>query len=147
MKSLLFFWCLTAAGHQAWSQYHKSPPRQWDRYPPEAQLPGFHLHKSELVQMDDDPQMEEVLLFSRNNGHYPYFDLFKNYYVIIDYYTKEIAYRSDVIISTRRDLNLEDRNADGKAELYRSYFLDGKFTVDEHGNNLKVTWVYDTISF
>ena len=27
--------------------------------------------------MDDDTAMEEVMLFGRDNGHYPTFDLFK----------------------------------------------------------------------
>ena len=42
--------------------------------------------------MDDDAAMEEVMLFGRDNGHYPTFDLFKFYYVIVDNYTKEIQY-------------------------------------------------------
>lgn len=97
--------------------------------------------------MDNDRSLEEVMLFSAHNGHYPYFDLFKNYYVIIDYYTKEIKYMSDIVVSTQRDLTLEDRNNDGKYELYRTYFRDGEFSVDEHGNNLKTTWVYDCIEW
>lgn len=139
--SLMVLGSFTAAR----AQYRTSTPRTWEKYPPEAQQPGFGLHASQVVQMDDDPSLEEVMLFSAHNGHYPYFDLFKNYYVVIDYYTKEIKYKSDVVVSTQRELLLEDRNNDGKYELYRSYFRDGKFTVDEHGNNLKTTWVYDCI--
>lgn len=136
---------LMACFAQAWSQYQAGTPRKWDKYPPEVQQRGFGPHASQLVQMDDDPALEEVILFSAHNGHYPYFDLFKNYYVIVDYYTKEVKYKSDIVISTERDLILEDRNNDGKYELYRTYFQDGKFTVDEFGNNLKVTWMYDCI--
>lgn len=47
--------------------------------------------------------------------------------------------------TTERSLLLEDRNNDGKFELYRHYFKDGNFTVDEAGNNLSVAWVYDCI--
>lgn len=122
-------------------------PRSWDRYPPEAREAGFGFHSSRTVQMDDSPALEEVILFSAHNGHYPYFDLFRNYYVIIDYYTKEIKYTSDIVISTEREIILEDRNNDGKFELYRSYFEDGKFTVDEFGNNLNTKWVHDCIEW
>ncbi|MDR1343722.1 MAG: hypothetical protein LBJ39_00045 [Tannerellaceae bacterium] len=140
---LLFMIC-TANG---WSQYHIGEVRLWDKYPPEVQERGFGVHKSQLIQMDNDPQLEEVFLFSSDNGHYPYFDIFKIYYVIVDYHTKEVKYKSDVILSTERTLALEDRNNDEKFELYRRYFRNGSFTVDEEGNNLSVTWVYDCISF
>ncbi|MDR1369590.1 MAG: hypothetical protein LBJ72_05620 [Dysgonamonadaceae bacterium] len=147
MKKIGFLLLLTLCFGEAWAQYRTSDVRPWDKYPPEAQLRGFGVNKSQLVQMDDDPQLEEVFLFSSDNGHYPYFDLFKIYYVIVDYYTKEVKYRSDVVISTERNLLLEDRNNDGKFELYRRYFKDGKFTVDKDGNNLSVKWVYDSILF
>ncbi|MDR2919323.1 MAG: hypothetical protein LBV72_08170 [Tannerella sp.] len=148
MKHILIALLLLTVTLQSWSQQYKvSAQRTWDKYPPEAQERGFGLYASQLVQMDDDPQQEEVMLFSAHNGHYPYFDLFKNYYVIIDNYTKTIKYKSDIVISTQRDILLEDRNNDGIFELYRSYFLDGKFSVDEFGNNLKTTWVYDCIEW
>lgn len=147
MKKVIFLLLLIFCFYEASSQLKVGEARTWDRYPPEVQLRGFGLNKFQLVQMDDDPQLEEVLLFSSDNGHYPYFDLFKVYYVIVDYYTKKVKYQSDIVISTRRDLILEDRNNDGKFELYRSYFRDGKFTTDVNGNNLSVTWVYDYISY
>ena len=130
-----------------WSQYHISETRTWDDYPPKVQKPGFGLHKSQKVQMDDNPPLEVVLLFSSNNGHYPYFDLFKNYYVIIDNYSKDVKYVSNVTISNERELQLEDRNNDGKFELYRKYFKDDEFMVDKDGNNLKVIWNYNSIQF
>jgi chitinase len=97
--------------------------------------------------MDDDPQLEEVFLFSADNGHYPYFDVFRTYYIIVGYHTKEVKYRSDITFTTERKLVAEDRNNDGKYELYRHYFREGRFTVDEEGNHLSATWVYDSISF
>jgi len=97
--------------------------------------------------MDDSPALQDVLLFSSDNGHYPYFDLFKIYYVVIDNYSKEIKYTSDIVISTERDLILEDRNKDGKFELYRKYFRDGKFSVDNEGNKLSVEWIYECIEW
>lgn len=147
MKKICLLILLLGCFVNGWSQYRVSEQRTWDRFPPEAQQRGFGLHASQIVQMDDDAAPEEVLLFSAHNGHYPYFDLFRNYYVIIDYYTKEIKFKSDVTISTKREILLEDRNNDGKFELYRSYFKDGKFSVDEEGNKLRTTWVYDTIEF
>ncbi len=131
-----------------WGQFATtSLPRIWDQYPPEIQKSGFGLHASKLAQMDSDTALEEVLLFSAHNGHYPYFDLFKNYYVILDHYSKEVQYTSSVTISTEREIQLEDRDADGRYELYRAYFKDNVFTVDEEGNHLGVTWFYDSIEF
>jgi chitinase len=147
MKRILFLALLLGCFTQAWSQYQASEARTWDRYPPEAQVRGLGVYKSQLVQMDDDPALEEVFLFAADNGHYPYFDLFKVCYVIVDYYTKELKYKSEVFISNKRELVLEDRNNDGIYELYRSYFQDGKFSVDANGNNLSVRWVYDRVEW
>jgi chitinase len=127
------------------AQFQTSAPHLWEKYPPEVQQRGFGLNQSQLVQMDDDAQLEEVFLFSADNGHYPYFDLFRIYYVIVGNYTKEIKYQSEILRTTERSLLLEDRNNDGKYELYRRYFKDGAFTVDSAGNNLQVTWVYDYV--
>ena len=99
----------------------------WDRIPPQAQKDGFWFQQSVLANMDDDAAMEEVMLFGRDNGHYPTFDLFKFYYVIVDNYTKEIQYILD--------------------EIYIDYFKDGKFTVDERGYNLRTTRCYDRIEW
>lgn len=131
----------------AWPQYQTSQAHTWESYPPEVQKPGFGLHQSQLVQMDDHSGLEEVLLFSAHNGHYPYFDIFKNYIVIMDNYSKEVKFISDVTLSVKRDILVEDRNEDGKFEIYRSYFQDGKFTVDQYGNKLAVTWAYDRIEW
>ena len=147
MKKIIFLFILAGFAINGMAQYQASVPRTWSRYPAEVQKQGFGLFTSQLVQMDDSPELEEVLLFSADNGHYPYFDIFRYYFVIIDNYTKETKYISDVIFSTERTLLLEDRNNDGKYELYRQYFQDGKFTVDEHGNNLSVVWLYDSIEW
>ncbi len=148
MKRKLFFGLfLIGFWLNAYAQFRVTTERTWDKFPPEAQERGFGFHSSQLVQMDDDPALEEVILFSAHNGHYPYFDLFKNYYVIVDNYSKEVKYKSDITVSTRRELILEDRNRDGKYELYRSYFKEGDFTVDEFGNNLKTSWKFDRIEW
>ena len=147
MKKLLFIFFLTGLIIHGWAQYQVSIPRTWNKYPVEVQKRGFGLYMSQLAQMDDDPAQEEILLFSADYGHYPYFDLFRYYYVIIDNYSKETKYISDIIVSTERILVLEDRNNDGKYELYRRYFQNGQFTVDEHGNNLSVVWIYDRIEW
>jgi chitinase len=97
--------------------------------------------------MDDDPSLERVFLFSSDNGHYPYFDIFRLYYAIVDNYSGEVQYISDVVRSTARELMVEDRNADGRSELYRRYFANGEFSVDEKGDNLKVEWMHDTIEW
>ena len=69
----------------------------WDNIPPQVQKPGFSFQQSVFANMDGDDALEEVMLFGRDNGHYPTFDLFKAYYAIVDNYTKEIQYISDEI--------------------------------------------------
>ena len=113
-----------------------------------AQLAGLETLPVIVRNMDDDAAMEEVMLFGRDNGHYPTFDLFKFYYVIVDNYTKEIQYISDEIyVTDKYALTVEDRNNDGISELYIDYFKDGKFTVDERGYNLRTTRCYDRIEW
>ena len=125
-----------------------SPSRGLGPDSPQAQKDGFWFQQSVLANMDDDAAMEEVMLFGRDNGHYPTFDLFKFYYVIVDNYTKEIQYISDEIyVTDKYALTVEDRNNDGISELYIDYFKDGKFTVDERGYNLRTTRCYDRIEW
>ncbi len=147
MKVFICLFFMIGIGINVQAQFEISSSRLWENYPPEIQKPGFWLFQTDTVQMDDDAAFEEVLLFSSDNGHYPYFDLFKRYYVILDNYSKTIQYSSEITISTKRDLKLEDRNKDGKFELYLSYFKNGDFSVDKKGNNLSVEWVYDTIEW
>ena len=72
----------------------------WDNIPPQVQKPGFSFQQSVFANMDGDDALEEVMLFGRDNGHYPTFDLFKAYYAIVDNYTKEVQYISDEIYVT-----------------------------------------------
>lgn len=111
----------------------------------EVTRPGFWMQKTVSAQMDGDPALERVMLFSRDNGHYPLFDLFKNYYAIIDEASGEVQYLSDVVLSTGRDLTVEDSDGDGLAELHTRYIEGGNFTVDERGNDFRAKWVYDVI--
>ena len=121
---LLLFVCMGAHAQFRVTAHQEG----WDRIPPPAQ--------------------KEVMLFGRDNGHYPTFDLFKFYYVIVDNYTKEIQYISDEIyVTDKYALTVEDRNNDGISELYIDYFKDGKFTVDERGYNLRTTRCYDRIEW
>ena len=99
----------------------------WDNIPPQVQKPGFSFQQSVLANMDGDDALEEVMLFGRDNGHYPTFDLFKAYYAIVDNYTKEIQYISD--------------------EIYVTDKYNGKFSVDEQGYNLRTTRCYDRIEW
>ena len=120
----------------------------WNNIPPEVIKKGFFFQKSILAQMDNDPALEEVMLFGRDNGHYPTFDLFKFYYAIVDNYSKKVKYVSpDIYITDTYELIVEDRNNDGISELYICYFKDGKFTTDENGYNLQTTRCYDRIEW
>lgn len=120
----------------------------WDNVPPEAKKDGFWLQRTLLANMDDDPALEEVMLFGRDNGHYPTFDLFKFYYAIVDNYTKEVQYISEQIyVTDKYSLKVEDRDNNGISELYIEYFKDGKFSVDERGYNLRAIRCYDRIEW
>jgi len=132
---------------RAHAQYQTTEARHWDNYPPSAVKSGYWFNQSKVVPMDDSGEDVEVILFSKDAGHYPYFDLFRSYYAIVGYYSKEVKYISTEFLSDKRELVLEDRNKDGRYELYRRYLKDGKFTVDENGNNLRGQWVYDRIEF
>ena len=146
-KQILYLVLFLLLAKTSQGQFITTEPTGWDRFPPEAQKPGFGLHKSLRVQMDDSAELEDVLLFTADNGHYPYFDIFKCYYVIIGYYSKEIKHVSDITVSDQRELLLEDRNNDGKYELYRRYMKDGQFSVDKNGNNLKTKWQFDRVEW
>ncbi|MGJ1536291.1 hypothetical protein ACR784_14830 [Sphingobacterium multivorum] len=141
---LFAFLCLTKASH---AQYQTSEARTWDAFPSSVVKPGYGFNQSKVVAMEDGDEDVEVILFAKDAGHYPYFDLFRSYYVIIGYYSKEVKYTSSEVLSDKRELILEDRNKDGRFELYRRYLKDGKFTVDENGDNLRGQWVYDRIEF
>jgi chitinase len=118
---------------------------QTTEIPPSVQQSGFWLQNSTLAQMDNDPALERVMLFSRDNGHYPDFDLFRNYYAIVDDHTGEVQYTSGEVLSTARELIVEDRNGDGLAELHMRYITGDNFTVDARGYNLTSQWTYDAI--
>lgn len=147
MKRLLFLSVFLFANVYAIAQFKVSPARSWNRFPPEVQKSGFGMTTSQVLQMDDTKEEEEVFLFTADNGHYPYFDIFKSYYVIIGYYSKEVKHISEITLSTSKELVLEDRNKDGIYELYRRYMKDGKFTVDENGDKLQANWVFDKVEW
>lgn len=149
MKKLFYLFLLLCFCTETWAQFTVSDFREgWDNIPPQVQKRGFVLQKSVLVQMDDDSALEEVMLFGRDLGHYPTFDLFEIYYAIVDNYTKEVEYlQNGVFITDSFDLTVEDRNNDGIFELYRKYFKDNKYSTDERGYNLKVTRCCDKVEW
>lgn len=135
--------CLSLA---ASAQYAVTAHQEgWEETPPEAVRQGFSLQKRLLADMDTEPGMEEILVFGHDNGHYPTFDLFKVYYAIVDHYTKQVKYLSDIYVNDTYYARVEDRNADGLCELYIAYFKDGRFSVDERGYNLQTVRCYDRI--
>ncbi len=112
-------------------------------HPAEAGRRGFWAHKMELAQMDSDEAPERVILFAADNGHYPEFDIFKQYYAVVDDATGQVQHLSDVVLSTKRDIVLEEAGAVKK--LVMEHFEDGKFEVDEKGENLKTKWARKVI--
>lgn len=149
MKKLFYLLLILGYSLSSHAQFSVTAHQEgWDKIPPQAQKKGFSFQQSVLANMDGDDALEEVMLFGRDNGHYPTFDLFKAYYVIVDNYTKEVQYISDEIyVTDKYNLLVEDRNNDGISELYISYFKDGKFSVDERGYNLKAVHCYDRIEW
>ncbi len=145
--STVLFLFLLAAGAEA--QFRVTAHQVgWDNIPPEAVREGFWLQKSIIAQMDDDPQLEEVMMFGRDNGHWPEFDLFKVYYVIVGTYSKEIKYISPVeYVTDEYKMLVEDRDKNGVCELYISYIKDGSFSVDERGYGKKAVYCFDRIEF
>lgn len=149
MKKLFYLLLLLGYSLSSQAQFTVTAHQEgWDKIPPQAQKKGFSFQQSVLANMDGDDTLEEVMLFGKDNGHYPTFDLFKAYYVIVDNYTKEVQYISDEIyVTDKYNLLVEDRNNDGISELYISYFKDGKFSVDEQGYNLQAVRCYDRIEW
>lgn len=149
MKKLITLLLASACALGAQAQFSVTAHQEgWNNIPPQAQKPGFSFQQSILANMDGDAALEEVMLFGRDNGHYPTFDLFKAYYAIVDNYTKEVQYISDEIyVIDKYNLLVEDRNNDGISELYISYFKDGKFSTDEQGYNLRTVRCYDRIEW
>lgn len=147
-KLICTTWALLCLSVTASAQFTVTAHQEgWEDTPPEAVRKGFYLQKTILADMDAQPGMEEVLVFGHDNGHYPTFDLFKVYYAIVDHYSKEVKYMSDVYVNDTYYVKVEDRNADGLSEVYISYFKDGEFSVDKRGYNLKTTRCYDRIEY
>lgn len=148
MKKVFYLLLLLGYGLNLQAQFSVTAHQEgWNNIPPQAQKRGYYMQQSVRVQMDNEAALEEVMLFGHDNGHYPTFDLFKAYYAIVDYYTKEVKYISDELVVDHYELIVEDRNNDGISELYISYFKDGKFSVDERGYNLRTVRCYDRIEW
>lgn len=115
--------------------------------PAEAVRSGYSPQKTILAQMDDDSQLEAVILFGHDNGHYPEFDLFKAYYAIVGNYDKKLKYISDEIVTEKYNMTVEDRDNDGICELYYTYIKDGSFKTDSEGYHMEASYSTDRIEF
>jgi len=107
---------------------------------------GYGLQKSAFVQMDSDPQSEHVFLFGHDNGHWPEFDLFKSYIAVVDTKTGEVEYMSDEFVTDKYNVNLDDRDSDGLAEMYYYYIDMNSFTTDADGYHPAWNYKYERIS-
>lgn len=146
MKKMLIVCGLSLLCAAAGAQFRVTAHQEgWEKYPPEVVRRGYGPQKSVLAQMDDDPQLEEVVLFGHDNGHWPEFDLFKAYYAIVDTYTREVEFISDEYVTDVYNLSVEDRNMDGRSELYYYYIKEGSFGVDERGYNKRSVYCYDRV--
>lgn len=107
---------------------------------------GYVLQKSVFAQMDSDPQSEHVFLFGHDNGHWPEFDLFKSYVAVVDTKTGEVEYLSDEFVTDKYNVTLDDRDADGLAEMYYYYIDMDSFTADADGYHPAWNYKYERIS-
>lgn len=146
MKRYIYTLLTLSVAIHATAQFRVTAHQEgWEETPPQAVREGFYLQKRMLAQMDNETGQEEILVFGHDNGHYPTFDLFKVYYVIVDHYSKNVKYLSSVYVNDSYYIRVEDRNDDGRSELYISYFKNGHFSTDEHGYDLQATRCYDRI--
>lgn len=147
MKTKLFllaaflFSCISASAQFGVTEHREG----WDEIPAAAMRGGYYFQWSELAQMDADGQYEDVLLIGKDNGHWPEFDLFKFYVVIVGHYDKKIKYMSDEMVTDKYNLLVEDRDNDGMCEVYVSYIKDGSFKVDERGYHMQAVRCFDRI--
>lgn len=146
MKKALLILLLLGAAVSARAQFGVTARFEGD-LPAEALRRGFSVQQQVLVQMDADPQPEEVILLGRDNGHWPELDLFKFYVAIVGHYTREVKHLTDIYVSDRYELTVEDRDGDGLAELYVTYIEDGSFSTDARGYNCTARWLTDRIEF
>ncbi len=105
---------------------------------------GFWYQKNLEVQMDTTPEKESILLYGRDVGHYPEFDLFEYYYVI---YRDDVLWKSPKFRSNELQIHTADRNEDGIFELNIRYFKDSKFQTNQRGWNLQAEWNQDVIEW
>lgn len=105
---------------------------------------GFWYQKSVEIQMDTTPEKENILLYGRDVGHYPEFDLFEYYYVIC---REDVLWKSSKFRSNEMEIRTDDRNADGVFELNIRYFKDSKFQTDQRGWNLQADWNQDVVEW
>ena len=119
----------------------------WESIPPQAQKAGYSLQKSVTAQIDNDAQLEEILLFGHDNGHWPEFDLFKFYVAVVGSYDKQVKYISDELVCDNYNLLIQDRNLDGKSEIYINYIQMDTFKVDSRGYNMSAVRCTDRIEF
>ena len=99
---------------------------------------GFWYQKNLEIQMDTTPEKESILLYGRDVGHYPEFDLFEYYYVI---------YRDDYLLYTYWNvyklpfsrLVIRDVNEDGFSELITYEKSDSLVYSFKHGQLYNVS--------
>ena len=60
---------------------------------------GFWIEKGIKANLDSDDEEETAILLERDVGHYPYFDLFKYYYVIADQTKQKSLFTSEKFLS------------------------------------------------
>ncbi len=105
---------------------------------------GFWYQKNLEVQMDTTPEKESILLYGRDVGHYPEFDLFEYYYII---YRDDVLWKSPKFRSNEMQIHTADRNEDGIFELNIRYFKDSKFQTDQRGWELQAEWNQDVVEW
>jgi hypothetical protein len=131
-----------------WAQYQVTKTRNWqEEYPPGIQKRGFELHDTQFAQIDEEPGVERILLFTAIHEQYLFYNIYRNYYVILDDYTEKVKYISDITLTKENELMIDDRNYDGRYEIYRTYFKDKKYKIDAQGYIISYSWIHDRIQW
>lgn len=144
IAALLAAVCLPAAGQGGFTK----TTREGDgEIPSEAVRKGYSVQKVILAQMDGDPQLEQVILFGHDKGHWPECDLFMAYYAIVGNHDKKVKYLSDEVVTENYNMKVEDRNLDGISELYYTYIKEGSFKTDPDGWHMECSHLTDVIEF
>ena len=131
---IIFLFLALGAGPISRAQLQVTSHREgWSTIPPQAQRRGFYFQRSVSAQMDSTPELEEVVLYGCDNGHWPEFDLFRQYVAVVSPSSGKVLYLGEPVVVDHFNMEILDRNSDGLSEVYYSYIKKNTFRVGDTG--------------